>query len=343
MGYQFMNGVNNISYHSKLPNIEEDVNIDHLNEFFRTMFERQQIWYKRSILKQPAPWTKDVYLRDYKFTNVYRELDRASQWLIKNILSDHNLSIEDLLFRIIIFRFYNQPDTFNHNVYFVDLPNYKTFNPKKLWLDTVTYREKVDNPWHTAYMMNMAFLAKPKDWKGKGLFKDHAYCEYAFPKIHAMIPELVKALEICSTPEGIINILEKLPATAGFQAHEFYIDFCYVAKYWKKPIMPFNENSFTNVGPGASLGLRLIFPSMKGKDQINGIYWLRDLAEEQLAMKGDFKYLGWSKDKGYFAQKKCNITLHQIEMFLCEFSKYWKMTIKEGKQRSKFIPKTKIK
>lgn len=343
-GYQFMAAVKDPDclWGQMLPDASESVNVHHFKEFFRTMFERQEIWYKRSILKQPAPWTTDKYLRDYKFTNVYRELDRASQWLIKNVLLDHKLSLEDLVFRIIIFRFYNQPDTFDSDsVYFVKLPHYESFSPKKLWLETVMYREKVDNPWHTAYMMNLAFLAKPKDWKGKGLFKDHAYCEYAFVKIHEMIPTIVEALKICETPEGIMHVLEKMPATAGFQAHEFYIDFCYCARYWKEAIMPFDENDFTNVGPGCSLGIRLIFPQLQPNEQIDGIYHLRDMAEEQLAeFKESFKYIKW-KEGEYHPAQECNITLHQIEMWLCEYQKYWKMTIQQGKQRSKFTPKTK--
>jgi len=344
--YQFMSGVKDteVAWGKMLPPPTEEINEHHLNEFFRTMFERQEVWYKRNILKQPAPWTDDPYLRDYKFTNVYRELDRASQWLIKNVLLDHSLSIEDMLFRLIIFRFYNQPDTFDSDsVYFVKLPHYDTYNAKKLWLETIMYRKKVGNPWHTAYMINIAFLKMPKDWDAekKGMFKDHAYCEYAFPKIHAMIPTIVEALQICPTPEGIINVLEKLPATAGFQAHEFYIDLCYCAKYWKQAVMPFDQNSFTNVGPGCSLGLRLVFPSLPAKSQIDGIYILRDLAEDYLSkFKGCFKYIKW-KNGEYHPAQECNITLHQIEMWLCEYQKYWKMTIQQGKQRSKFTPKTK--
>lgn len=34
------------------------------------------------------------------------------------------------------------------------------------------------------------------------------------------------------------------------------------------------------------------------------------------------------------------ITLHQVEMWLCEYQKYWKMRIGEGKQRSTFEPRT---
>jgi hypothetical protein len=340
MNYQFQNGVDKEGGWMKdLPPITQDINEKHLHNFFRLMYERQEIWYKRFVLKEPRPWTDDPYLRDYKFTNVYRELDRASQWLIKNVLLDHTLSIEDLLFKIFVFRFYNQPNTFTHPVYFVELPNYKGFDPQKIWRETVTYRQKVDNPWHTAYMMNMAFVKKPENWAGEGLFKDEAYCKHAFTLIHKHIPEVIEALQICSTPEGIINVLEKMPAVAGFQSYEFFIDFCYVAKYWKQPIMDFTENSYTNVGPGASLGLRLIFPSLRPENQKSGIETLKDISEDMLSQFNEcFKYIKWDNEYQTYVPGQPNITLHQCEMFLCEYAKYWKMTIKQGKQRSKFIP-----
>ena len=73
---------------------------------------------------------------------------------------------------------------------------------------------------------------------------------------------------------------------------------------------------------------------------------MRDLAVDYLETFGDFKYLGYApKSDLYLAPDIFNekITLHQIEMWLCEFQKYWKMKIGEGKQRSKFEPKTKVK
>ena len=126
--------------------------------------------------------------------------------------------------------------------------------------------------------------------------------------------------------------------------------------------MKFDQNDFTNVGPGASIGIRLIYPSLKTiREQKQAIYWLRDMADEMLDKigkeKGEpFPYLAWDKARGeYYLFTKQEweegelnddpiyhgITLHQIEMWLCEFQKYWKMIIGEGKQRSKFVPKSK--
>lgn len=332
------------SWFAHLPPVTEDVNKENFDKFFITLNERNEIWYRRFILKQEKPWTKDVILRDYKFTNAYRELDRASQWLVHNVLTDHKLSLEDLIFRIIIYRFFNQPTTFNkkENKLAITLPHYETFDNQALWEQVVTYREKVDNPWHTAYLMNPG-ASKPKDWNKKGLFRDDMYVNNVFMQVHKTIPEIVKVLKTAKDPKDITKVLETILAVSGFMSHEFYLDFCYCAKYWKQPIMKFTQMDYTNVGPGCSTGLRIIFPSLEGKEQIKGIYWLHELADETFKRLGiEFKFVHWDNEKReYYVDKtKNNLNLHTIEFWLCEYQKYWKMEIGEGKQRSKFIPQT---
>ena len=334
------------SWAEKLPPATEDVNEENFNKFFDMLFERQEIWYRRFVLKQPAPWTKNWILRDYKFTNAYRELDRASQWLVHNVLTDHTLSKPDLIFRILIYRFFNQPTTFDkgYSKHAIQLPHYKDFNSQNLWEQIVNYREKVDNPWHTAYLMNPGG-AKPKDWNKRGLYRDDMYANTVFNQAHKKIPEICSVLKTAKKPQDVIDVLEGILSVAGFMAHEFYLDFCYCEKYWREKIMEFDQNDFTNVGPGCSTGIRMIFPSLEGKEQIQAIYWLKELAEEHLNKRGEFKYLYWDKDKleYYVDHTKPNLTLHTFEFALCEFQKYIKMEWGEGKQRSKFTPYTKIK
>lgn len=341
-GHRFMDASGEgAAWIEKLPPATEDINVEYLRLLFRLIFERQEIWYKRFVLKQPSPWTDDPILRNYKFTNAYRELDRASQFVIENIFSQNDISIIDLIWRIIIFRFFNQPDTFKHSKYAVDLPSYKEFDSDKMLEQVITYREKVDNPFHTAFLMNIAFVKKPKDWSGRGLFKDWAYVKIVFEAVHKAVPKIAIALKKAKTPRDICQELEKLPAVSGFTSHEFYIDFCYAARYWVKPIMQFTENDYTNVGPGASLGLRLIFPSMRPKEQLEGIFLLKSLAKDMLLELGDFKYIHWNRQlQKYTVAMVGDYSVTNIEFYLCEMSKYFKMQIGEGKQRSKFVVKT---
>jgi hypothetical protein len=349
---KYLNGVSkpeSKTWFLKLPPETEEVNEFHLREFYRTLFERQEIWVNRNIKKQQRPWSRDRILSDYKFTNSYRELDRSSQFVINNIIIPHRgkRTAEDdlnLVWKMIVYRFYNKPDAFLSGD--IVLPNYYDFDAKKLWSQTVNYREKIDNPWHTAYLMNLAFAPMPENYKNlnRGLWKDYAYIHVCFEQIHKLLPEILRKIKVCDTPREMCKLLEKFHAVSDFTSHEFFIDFCYVEKYTDKALIAFNQDDYTNVGPGCSLGLRLIFPSLK--NQIEGLYLLRDYALYAWKdMRLNFKFLtiedsddsnehyNFSEDEKHF-----NLCLTHMEFWCCEYSKYWKMSIGEGKQRTKFIP-----
>lgn len=329
------------SWHTKLPDENLSVYEPFLQLFFETMYERMMIWKRRFIEQKPQPWTENAILRDSKFTNVYRELDRNSQWQIRNILLDDSLSPVNLIWKLMVFRFFNNPETFKRGVEWRGwrngIPDWKDYDED----DFVSFIEEVrksgQNPYTNAYLINsMSAPGKSRDW---------CYTRLVIPTLHKRIPQLISVVRNADSPESIITYLKTVPAVADFIAHEFYQDFTYIPRYTDREFMRFTQNDFTNVGPGASVGIRLIYPNLKtAREQKQAIYWLRDAAEEQLTKIGTLKgepmgYLEWDKEsKEYKLTDKCNITLHQIEMWLCEFQKYWKMMISEGKQRSKFVP-----
>ena len=347
MGY----AEDNVKLAVHLPSDELEVSEENLHLFFQTMFERQEIWYKRFILKKEKPWTdKDEILRDYKFTNVYRELDRNSQYQIKNIFKKSNLMKDrkELIWKIMFFRFFNNPEFFDfidkytieaeekgYDEYgiFDTVPNYSRFDPQHLkdWMEA--FREDGGNPFTNAYLTNSQ--ACP------GWTRDECFAFKVIPTLHKLVPEISKTLIKAKKPQEIINLLLTLPSVSNFMAHEFYQDFTYAPRYSGIKLMRFDQDDFTNVGPGAEAGIRWIFPNRKsGKDKLQAIYDLRDLAVDYLEEFGDFKYLGYDKktDSYFYDIFESKITLHQIEMWLCEFQKYKKMQLKIGKQRSKFKP-----
>ena len=329
--------------YDKLPKEDLEVYESHLRLFFETMYERMLIWKRRFIENKPRPWTDNKIFRESKFTNVYRELDRNSQWQIKNILLDKTLTPVNLIWKMMVFRFFNNPETFKIGVLDMGwkngIPDWGEYNEEEFSQFIGRIRQSGKNPYTTAYLINsQATPGKPRDY---------CYTRLVIPTLHKSIPELISKVKKADKPEDIISYLKTLPAVADFIAHEFYQDYTYIPRYTDSKFMKFDQNDFTNVGPGASIGIRLIYPSLKNvTEQKQAIYWLRDLAEEWLTKIGEEKgepmvYLEWDKSKGsYILTEKCNITLHQIEMWLCEFQKYWKMIIGEGKQRSKFVPRT---
>lgn len=364
----------NYSWYSKLPDEKLEVYEPHLRLFFETMYERQIIWKRRFIEKRPRPWTDNRIFQESKFTNVYRELDRNSQWQINNILLDDELDLRNLVWKLMVFRFFNNPETFTFDAsgktvqgdlfkstdlisatqWRNGIPDYDEYDIKIFERFIRGVRAAGQNPYTTAYLINSQ--ATP------GKSRDYCYTQVVIPRLHVEIDDIIHAALYSTKPKELIERLKKLPAVADFIAHEFYQDFTYIPRYTGRKFMPFDQNDYTNVGPGASIGIRLIFPNLKTlKEQKKAIYRLRDMADEKLAEigreKGEpFPYLGWDRKNRKYevsgiippnqdssVHYYSGITLHQIEMWLCEFQKYWKMQIGMGKQRSKFVPKTKVK
>lgn len=330
-----MPNFSSFSWNDRLPSETLDVSPVNYWEFFRTMYERQLVWYRRFVEGKPRPWTDDPILRDYKFTNVYRELDRSSQWQIRNIILDPTLTLKNLVWKIMFYRFFNNPATFEtareEMGWRNGIPDYDEFDPDVWQAFIDRFRDAGNNPFTNAYMINSAVAP--------GHTRNWCYSQMVLTMLHKRLPELMKHTMTARHPEDIIARLKTLYVVADFIAHEFYQDFTYIPRYTGRRFMPFDQNDFTNVGPGASVGLRLIFPSLKRQKE--GIYRLRDEAPAALAAFGDFPYIEWDRTAGeYRITSKGSLTLHQIEMWLCEYSKYWKMIIGDGKQRSTFTPTT---
>ena len=53
--------------------------------YWRLAVERQAVFFRR-FRCESSPWTDDSVLGTYRFTNAYRASDRASQYLIRNVI-----------------------------------------------------------------------------------------------------------------------------------------------------------------------------------------------------------------------------------------------------------------
>mmetsp|Transcript_16468 Transcript_16468/g.46865 ORF Transcript_16468/g.46865 Transcript_16468/m.46865 type:complete len:262 (+) Transcript_16468:214-999(+) len=76
------------------------------------MTERHLI-FKRKNAGEPAPWTTDPVLLQWRFCNVRRELDRESRALIERIVKNPDLCYRAKVMNCIWFRLFNKQDTFH--------------------------------------------------------------------------------------------------------------------------------------------------------------------------------------------------------------------------------------
>lgn len=333
--------INAKKWNSILSKYKEDVNEKYLRMFFETMYERQLIWKRRFIDKREQPWTDNPYFQTIKFTNVYRELDRGCQWEIKNIICDDELSLKDLIWKMLVYRIYNKPEFFSYNMkkFRNGIPSWSEFNIDVWDKLTEDYRSTGDTPFTSSYTV----YNKP------GYTRDEGYNHFILPTIHKNIDNIINLVKNATSPQEIINGLQIEGSTIGdFISYEIYVDFTYIAKYTNRQFMKFSIDDFVRIGPGSSFGVRLIYNNnYKKNEQVEQIYKLRDIASQWLTKISEehgekFPYVYWDKEnKKYIISDKCNININQIEMWLCEFSKYWRIVEMNTRPRTKFVLHTK--
>jgi hypothetical protein len=298
--------------------------------FFATMWERQEIWYKRFLLKEERPWTTDDIFNSYKFCNVYRELDRSSQWLLQNVIWNNKYQPINKLFKMMVYRLYNNPEVFNT----IKLPDFETYSAQQFIQDVNVYESLRPSTNSKAYCINT--------WLSKGQSAGMANATIIVPSIYKHITEIWQILQSWSSVNDLINCFKKIAGIGNFVSHEWFIDLCYYVNYNGGDFeMEFDENSYTSVGPGAINGLKLLTES-KVKPELVTTF-LRDMAPDCLMSineQDQFKFLHSTEEHSYYVSTEPNITLHTIEFWLCEFNKYVKVLNKYGRQRDAFIPIT---
>ena len=328
------------------PPEDDEVCIENINMFIKFMYDRHMVWvnrFERGLPKEK--WTDNKILKTYKYTNVYRQLDRGTLWALENIIQPFKDEIDKidipkdrngikykeyleekkghfkkLLWELMLYRLCNRIETFEK----IGLPPYDKFNPlqyfKRMYL--------VKNKYHAP--MTNAHLTCPCK---KGYTKVDGYFVGildAYFKLDDMTEKIMKA----PRAGKVFDIIKKVENFGGFIAYEIYCDLCYAEA------IPFTINDFVNVGPGAKEGIRIMFPSSSKKlrfvlDRVHDIFYEQDRYFDNLNL--EFPY--YNK----YEPIDNKLSLRTIEHSLCEFSKYFLQVHDAGKRRLKYAKWSKHK
>lgn len=232
--------------------------------FLYWMVERQNIFWKK-YNGESAPWTEDEILANHKFTNVYRALDRVSQYLINNVIKE-GYSKEDMFWRIMVFKHFNLGETWdliidkygdiNSNTDIIDLGN---FLAKEM--------DKGATLYSNAYMMTSAFLSGTKGkychLKGNG-WKKHQYYFYIFNEELKKNRGNLENILNSETFEECFTNLSKITSFADFLSYQIVQDLNYTEHF------NFDDNSFCAAGLGTIRGINRVF-DITGKADYNDI------------------------------------------------------------------------
>lgn len=312
-----------------------------INDIAAFMKARHDIYLDRKAGK-PGPWTADPVLRDGRFCNIFRELDTVTIWVEENIrkpYADH----PHLWFMLAIARYINWPDTLR---YLMDeaepgtWPDEDGFEPAKLTKALEDYAAAGNKVYTGAYMIR-AESDPSKEWYS---WTKHRYiAEIVLGRLWEDREEWQRMLE---TTPGVLRAFNRLetvwekfqqPRYIGwgpFMAYEVVTDLRHTRYLRNAP----DIYTWANAGPGAIRGLNRLYG--------------RDLAAKPRPEQTNAEMIELMQELNALDARGFNETFgppqlgsphvgprfeaRDIEHTLCEFDKYERVRLNEGKMRSKY-------
>lgn len=274
-----------------------------LDEFKAFIKERHLIYIRREQ-GFPAPWTDDKLLREYKFTNIYRELDRTTKWCKKYVRDRQYRSEYHRALSIFTFRFFNRIETAKI-IYESGAIDHFLYNGNTRPMEYMIKTHRKDKPIATG-----AYIIKTVNGMDKlnGILWS---IKAGVPTIRLLADEKPKTLDHAQV------ILLNAPYLGSFMAAQLVADMKYT------PILAaaHDWHTWAAPGPGSRRGLNLLC----GKDEQapwKDKEWLDELQKLKNSIQPMFEELGWDIPHA-----------QDVQNMLCEFSKYHR-----GYCRSKFTP-----
>ncbi len=294
--------------------------------FFEFVYDRQAVWHKRTALGLPAPWTDDEVLQNFRFCNVYRELDGGTIAIGKYLAQP--LPAEQKLFNIIAYRFFNRRDTIEN--LFGGLLSEQNFDFKTLE-KRFDAKKQEGNIFSNAYLIT-AHAYNP-DYRPQD---KHVQILLMLNDLRFKLEDIIKNLRESAPQEGLKIIAEAVSSAGPFLAGQILLDATYAQN-----IVPYTANDFLIVGPGAHWGLNIICGRVLNKKEADAecrkLWQMQPqaFAELKQTTDKDWNEVRWQSESYCGGKYLC---LHDVQNSLCEFRKYWRLKQGENAKRRYFKP-----
>lgn len=222
--------------------------------------ERQRI-FERRVAGLPGPWTDNPILARYKFCNTFRASDRASQFLIREVVYGRSaVTPEDVFLRVVLFRLFSRPDT---------------------W----TELEAACGPVTTRSLRRGSITAALDQLQASGrtlytgafiLCANRAFGHDRKHRNHLALVELMIRERVptgvgrARSLKDVYELLLSYPLLGPFMAYQLAIDLNYTE------LIDFSEDDFTVAGPGARRGIAKCFSDTANWSDAQIIRWMAD-------------------------------------------------------------------
>lgn len=288
-------------------------------EFGQYLAEREQVRLRKEA-GLPFPWTEDSILQSYKFTNVQRHRDRTSQELIRHLYEpNHNKCREDILLNAALCRYFGTYEFAKARgwISWADWPSAK-HEVVKLATDRLASGSRV---FTGAYVITNGGISRPKQ---------EVVVYHYIDALHAKIPEIVDHVEKYKSWEIAASVMSSVPGFGGtgFMTKETLIDTTYTSFWsvdnWQKNSLPVDWYDWTPVGPG----------SLRGAARLLDVDMTQALSKKRTLEI----ILELYRTQETWNELDFHVSPTDIQFGLCEFDKYERVRLGQGKPRSRYKP-----
>lgn len=281
--------------------------------FFAFAKERHKIYLRRVEQKLPAPWTEDPILHKFRFTNVYRELDNVTLWFAKNARHVYEGDPVATMMSTVVFRLFNRNTTGEAIFKQATISGYSAFEN---FLDT-----------GDAFAMEGPIRA----FCGKGPYCTGAYIINSPNGMNKLVGvlqmiqwvwdrrmEFVDQIVQEQTLEKAWEQFRKINHIADFTSYEFVTDL-----RWTDLLRNATDiDTWANPGPGAMRGLNRLYGRPLDKNQQKHLF----ICEMRSVLEASRNPDNWPS---YWPK----LEMREVEHTLCEFDKYERARLGEGRPR----------
>lgn len=287
------------------------------SDFFEFARRRHAIYIARQD-GLPEPWTDDPILGRFRFTNVFRELDRTTLWFRANVRDRlRGMDERTQLLGTILFRTLNRIET--AEVIFNQLRMEERQPAAWAYLDGGMSIDEVEEymrahcpaPWVTG-----AYIVKTPD----GMDKLRGAL-WIVDQARIRVRDTVDAAYVGRSLADVHRALLAYPYLGGFTAYEIVSDLRHLPMLQHAP----DIRTWAHAGPGAIRGLnRLTYADKAGSmPQGRALGLMQDLlAASQIEEHWPKSWPAWE--------------MREVEHTLCEFDKYERVRLGEGTPRGRF-------
>ncbi|CDU22482.1 related to SET2-Histone methyltransferase [Sporisorium scitamineum] len=277
------------------------LNEEAFKTFFQYAHDRHDVFLKRKQGKPQEEWTDDPVLSSTKFANIYRVLDRSTQYVLTQVVQDGPQELEEVCFRIFLFRSFARISTYEViKGALGGPPTLASFSPAAYENILMSHIGAGNPVYGSSY-----FIPAPREFRTQYPFQSTLRLIQLM--IRMRLPDRLAGLHHMHDAHALLSTF---PSLGPFLAMQLLLDLNLSEHF------DFSEEEFAACGPGSRNCLVDIFGKFVSGFELEAMRWIQDNQDHYWAKYGitDVPHLCPARKPG--------LNVVDIEHTLCEVFKY---------------------